>query len=288
MKDMDDPTNRDSVPAMLTPGEYVLNKEASQMFGPMIEKMNQQGLAQRHAGNQEVPHLNTGGLFDGGQWDTYANTIGKIESSDRYDIMGGANNHYVGRYQLGDAAIKDAAKALGLKKPPSKAELRKNPALQDKLFKAYTQANHGYLKQKIPGFEQLDPQKQQQILGYAHNQGAGGAAKWYRGEGDTADAFGTKGSKYSNALAAAQGGEGVGPVPQQQAAPPPPQQTQAQEASPSFGDAFSAARAEQGDGGQFAWNGNTYNTNLAANMGGQIPPIPGAQCRWMAEEPLLS
>ena len=33
------PTNRDSVPALLTPGEFVLNKEAVALFGPQIEKM---------------------------------------------------------------------------------------------------------------------------------------------------------------------------------------------------------------------------------------------------------
>ena len=48
VKDLNDPTNVDSVPAMLTPGEYVLNKEASAMYGPLLEKMNNAGLQQRH------------------------------------------------------------------------------------------------------------------------------------------------------------------------------------------------------------------------------------------------
>ena len=54
VKDLNDPTNRDSVPAMLTPGEFVLNKEATTMFGPLIEKMNNAGLQQRHQENQMV------------------------------------------------------------------------------------------------------------------------------------------------------------------------------------------------------------------------------------------
>ena len=37
VKDLNDPTNVDTVPAMLTPGEFVLNKEATAMFGPQIE-----------------------------------------------------------------------------------------------------------------------------------------------------------------------------------------------------------------------------------------------------------
>lgn len=62
MKDLDDPTNRDSVPAMLTPGEFVLNKEAVQMYGPVIEQMNNHGLAARANGNAKVMGYNVGGL----------------------------------------------------------------------------------------------------------------------------------------------------------------------------------------------------------------------------------
>lgn len=47
MIDKTDPTNRDTVPAMLTPGEFVLNKEASTMFAPVIEQMNDAGLQHR-------------------------------------------------------------------------------------------------------------------------------------------------------------------------------------------------------------------------------------------------
>ena len=67
MRDLNDPTNRDSVPAMLTPGEFVLNKEASAMFAPHIEAMNTAGLQQRAAENRNmggmIPHYNTGGLI---------------------------------------------------------------------------------------------------------------------------------------------------------------------------------------------------------------------------------
>lgn len=74
MKDMNDHTNKDSVPAMLTPGEFVLNKEASQMYAPFIEQMNNHGLQQRHAENismnmgggvPPVQHLNFGGWLKG-------------------------------------------------------------------------------------------------------------------------------------------------------------------------------------------------------------------------------
>ena len=54
VKDLNDPSNRDTVPAMLTAGEFVLNKEATAMYGPLIQQMNDHGLKQRHAENQMV------------------------------------------------------------------------------------------------------------------------------------------------------------------------------------------------------------------------------------------
>ena len=73
VKDLNDPTNVDTVPAMLTEGEFVLNKEATQMFGPIIEEMNRAGLLQRDQENQMVQAnagayvssgYNTGGLVN--------------------------------------------------------------------------------------------------------------------------------------------------------------------------------------------------------------------------------
>lgn len=204
MRDLDDPTNRDSVPAMLTPGEFVLNKEAVQMYGPVIEQMNNAGLAARAAGNAAmVQNLNTGGvvggLFDDDEaWKRYSAHIASIESGgyeDPYSIYGGANNHYVGKYQLGSLAIADGARILGMKKVPTREQVRKDPALQEKLFKAYTKANHGYLKND-PRFKNMSAEEQLDMLGYAHNQGHGGAKDYMKTGVVGTDAFGTKGTKY--------------------------------------------------------------------------------------------
>ena len=67
MIDRTDPTNRDTVPAMLTPGEFVLNKEAVQLFGPKIEAMNKQGLALRQHENDggHIGNFNMGGMIPG-------------------------------------------------------------------------------------------------------------------------------------------------------------------------------------------------------------------------------
>ena len=60
MKDRTDPTNRDTVPAMLTPGEFVVNKEATQMYADQLKAMNNNGLALR-AKRNGVPGFNEGG-----------------------------------------------------------------------------------------------------------------------------------------------------------------------------------------------------------------------------------
>ena len=61
MKDRTDPTNRDTVPAMLTPGEFVVNKEATQMYADQLKAMNNNGLALR-AKRNGIPGFNEGGI----------------------------------------------------------------------------------------------------------------------------------------------------------------------------------------------------------------------------------
>ena len=61
MKDRTDPTNRDTVPAMLTPGEFVINKEATQMYADQLKAMNNSGLALR-AKRNGVAGFNEGGI----------------------------------------------------------------------------------------------------------------------------------------------------------------------------------------------------------------------------------
>ena len=71
MKDRTDPTNRDTVPAMLTPGEFVINKEATQMYSDQLKAINNSGLALRAKRNSmvvpqargSIPKYNTGGLI---------------------------------------------------------------------------------------------------------------------------------------------------------------------------------------------------------------------------------
>jgi hypothetical protein len=143
--------------------------------------------------------------FSAEDWDLFRNTVAQIESGGKYDIAGGSGGHYDGRYQLGAAAKTDGARYAGVKDPghgPAAREaFRKNPELQEKLFSGFTKANHTYLM-GVPEYRDANPQRKLQILGYAHNQGMGGAANWMKTGVVGADGFGTKGTKYTDSIAA--------------------------------------------------------------------------------------
>ncbi len=142
------------------------------------------------------------------QWDTYRNTIAQIESGGRYDIAGGSGKYYDGRYQMGGEAKADAARILGIPNPghsdnpndPRRIAFRRNPELQERMFAAYTLANHGYLSSDRNYQSKQTVEQKLQVLAYAHNQGAGGASKWMRTGKVGKDGFGTSGTKYSNAI----------------------------------------------------------------------------------------
>lgn len=141
--------------------------------------------------------------FSDDQWSKFKDTIAKIESNNKYDIKGGANKHYDGKYQLGKDAKTDAASILGIKDPGhdevSREKFRKDPDQQEKFFTAFTKKNHNYLMQ-FPEYKEANPERRLEILGYAHNQGMGGAAKWLKSGKVGSDAFGTKGTKYTEAV----------------------------------------------------------------------------------------
>jgi hypothetical protein len=138
------------------------------------------------------------------QWDIFRNTIAMIESGGSYNIAGGSGRHYDGRYQLGAAAKTDGSRTAGLPNPghnPSaRQSFRSNPDLQEKLFAGYTVANHNYLMRNKK-YKEASILRKLQILGYAHNQGMGGAENWLNTGQVGADGFGTKGTKYTDALA---------------------------------------------------------------------------------------
>jgi len=141
-------------------------------------------------------------------FDIFKVEVGYIESKNKYNIKGGSGNHYDGRYQMGEAAKKDAGRALGVSlkhDAASRKAFREDSALQDKAFKAYTEMNHTHLTRNSEKYRNMSVEEKLGILGYAHNQGATAAEEYlFTGIVGT-DANDTKGTRYTDAIAKALG-----------------------------------------------------------------------------------
>ena len=140
---------------------------------------------------------------DSSVWDTYRNTLAGIESSDNYLAIGGSEGKYDGRYQMGAMAKTDGARMFGIQDPghslPMRIIFRRNKELQENLLAGYTAANMSYLS---PSKEFMERSKldQMAILGYAHNTGWNAALKWLQSGEVSEDGFGTKSTKFYEAL----------------------------------------------------------------------------------------
>ncbi len=133
------------------------------------------------------------------QYDTYRETLAGIESGGKYNIRGGAGGHYTGRYQFGKAEIRETAQRLG-ETPPSREQYQSDPAMQERYLPKYMEGHHESLMKSSARYRNAAPADKLAILGYSHNQGAGGAAKWLRTGQEGRDAFGTSGAKYTREL----------------------------------------------------------------------------------------
>ena len=69
------PRGSDTVPAWLTPGEFVVNKEATDMFGPQIEQMNNQGRAMQAMNGSQVPEYAEAGKKIPGPYDWITDNV---------------------------------------------------------------------------------------------------------------------------------------------------------------------------------------------------------------------
>ena len=201
----------DTVPAMLTPGEFIMSRGAVNMFGAdTLMAMNKAGGGTNIPKFGLVPGYQGGGFVERmgmtrSQFEVYKKAVADIESkgSGGYAAKGGANDHYDGKYQMGKVAKMDAARLLGETFPghdaAARAAFRADPAMQERYFEAYTNANYGYMMSD-PLFASASPQRKLEILGYAHNQGWSKALDWLNTGEVGRDAFGTAGTKYVDAI----------------------------------------------------------------------------------------
>ena len=109
---------------------------------------------------------------------------------------------------MGELAKKDGSRVAGVPYPghasdpndSARVSFRNNPKLQETLFTGFTIANHRYLMRNEK-YKTASVERKLQILGYAHNQGMGGAETWLTTGVVGSDGFGTKGTKYTDLIA---------------------------------------------------------------------------------------
>ena len=148
--------------------------------------------------------------FDESEFKLYRDVVAQIESGGKYDIQGGSGKMYAGRYQMGADAREDAARFLGETyegdTEAARKKFREDPQMQERYFAAYTRANHETLMRLSPEYRELTKEGKLQVLGYAHNAGAGNAVDWLKsGMSDSfRDGFGTRSDKYSTSIRQAQ------------------------------------------------------------------------------------
>ena len=130
-----------------------------------------------------------------GRYSTYGAAIPKLGIKKGDPLYGGANMHYLGRYQMGKVALQDVGR--GYSKTLNQAFLD-DPDLQDKLFKKYTLQNHKTLTKNSKKYRDMSVKEKLGVLGYAHNQGAVSAEEWLYTVVSGADGLGTKGDEYTS------------------------------------------------------------------------------------------
>ena len=297
MIDKTDPTNRDTVPAMLTPGEFVLNKEASTMFAPVIEQMNAAGLQHRAMKNMGggIPTYNKGGdvkpsLQQGIAEAAAALGVDPIDLATiiSYETAGTLSptqkgpttkwGQHRGYIQFGEPQAKEYGVDFSSEDSAMSSQLGANGAIV-KYFKA-----HGFK----PGMGLMD-------LYSIVNAGGPGRYNW--SDEKAGGAKGTVADKVIEQMPAHRDKAikllGVNFAPETSVRPQsrgdvPPQATpqltaqvdpiaieqaimqssvpQVQAAPPvptDFGEAFKDARADMGAGGIFTFRGRDYNTDYA-------------------------
>jgi hypothetical protein len=171
--------------------------------------------AQEVAGQADPPNSTIGNLSQAEKKALLAQ-IGKSESGNNYTAVERTNGNYLGKYQVGAAALTDqgyikpeAYKKYGtsaVQYPDawtgkdginSKNDFLTNPAVQEKAMDQNLQNNYKAMARNGAIQPGDSPSTVAGMLQTAHLLGAGGANNWRRGGGG-ADANGTTGEAYFN------------------------------------------------------------------------------------------
>jgi len=159
--------------------------EANQMDGSSTSPTEQASTVAKDP-DDNIPFNSTAFL-------KFMDAVGGIESNNGYGAIGGYNNHYLGKYQFGKAALRDVG--IGYTKA-DREKFLSDPDAQDEAMEQFTLQNHNYLKARSDKYRSMTDREKLGILGYAHNQGRGGALRFLETGKSEADGFGTDAKVY--------------------------------------------------------------------------------------------
>ncbi len=171
-----DPKGTDTVPAWLTPGEFVVNKEATEMFGPMIKKINDIG--RKKQDQKKTMYAQEGELVADTSWITddlldalrFVET-GNLKPEDMVSPKGA-----IGPYQImpSNFGAMEGSKTLGkagFGTPIITEELAKDPEFARNWAKTYLEG----IQKANPNFTKVDVLR-------AYNAGVGTVNKVKSGD----------------------------------------------------------------------------------------------------------
>jgi hypothetical protein len=177
-----DPKGTDTVPAWLTPGEYVINAEATRKYEPLLEEINEEGKEMQAAQGGSIPsYVFSGGMInnlsslyraEGGStpsWltDELLDSIMQVESGG--DVEAKSSAGALGPYQIMPATA--AQPGYGVT-PLSQEELT-DPVKSREFARSY-----------LAGIAANNPDYTMEEVLQAYNAGPGRIARFKAGEGD--------------------------------------------------------------------------------------------------------
>ena len=162
-----DPKGTDTVPAWLTPGEFVMNAEATRMFEPQIEEMNNAGRAvQRQQGGSIPEYKSYGGSIpeyhdDGGMAGSWVNgsvldAVLGVESNGNFNAVSPAGAR--GGYQIMPATAANPGYGVTALSPEEVLDPMKS---------------REFARQYLVGLAKQYPDATQQEIFQMYNAGAG-------------------------------------------------------------------------------------------------------------------
>src|SRR5210317_1499190 len=178
------PKGTDTVPAMLTPGENVVNAEASRLPGiqPMLDKLNDMGRTiQKKQGGPIPSYKQEGGFVID---DTMLDAIKQVESGGDPNALSGVGAG--GQYQIMPAT----AQQPGYGVTPISLEDRFDP-----------NKSRSFAKQYLEGIMRANPDFTRDEVITAYHSGAGNVRKAKMGQ----EELGLRGQEYAGKVNAAMG-----------------------------------------------------------------------------------